>query len=108
SVREGRRPVRAVHLPDDLRMHLLPAQVVGDFDGRVQGVRPPRPPEAAAGVRGVRRVQGRLMPTKLPSFSRASAHRNAPTSGLSKKNPTALMRTRSLPRIERFQSLSSL
>ncbi len=27
---------------------------------------------------------GLLIPTKLPSLSRASAHRNAPTSGLSK------------------------
>jgi hypothetical protein len=29
-------------------------------------------------------THGLLIPTKLPSCSRASAHRNAPTSGLSK------------------------
>src|SRR5947209_3005574 len=33
---------------------------------------------------------GLLMPTKPPSFSRLSAHRKAPTSGLSKKKPIAL------------------
>ncbi len=34
--------------------------------------------------RGWNKVYGRLIPTKLPSLSRASAHRNAPTSTLSK------------------------
>lgn len=34
-----------------------------------------------AGRAGPPGPYGRLMPTKLPSFSRASAHRNAPTSG---------------------------
>ena len=34
------------------------------------------------------RPYGLLIPTKEPSFSRASAQRKAPTSGLSKKKPT--------------------
>src|SRR5207302_9128724 len=52
-------------------------------------------------------TQGLLIPTKLPSFSRARAQRKAPTSGLSKKKPIVLIFTRRRPEISRFQSWRS-
>ena len=104
-------PVWEVHLPDDLRMHLVPAQVVGDFDGRVQGDNPSGPPKAAAGVREARqgrRRHGLLMPTKPPSFSRASATERRPRRGFHKRTRRCGYERAACPWTSRFQSVLSL